>query len=66
MAAILQAALASLPAVLALLRDNHAATNPGAPPPTDEELIAGLHEAVGSLVGKWEAWKAAHPQGPTT
>lgn len=58
---ILNAALQALPAILALVQSEHAAANPGAAAPTDAEVFAALHEAVGSVVAKGDAWKASHP-----
>jgi len=65
MESIINAALNSLPAILALIQGSHAEANPGAPVPTDAEVIAALHEAVASVVGKGETWKAAHPVAET-
>jgi len=59
--AIFNTAIGALPSILALIRERHAAANPGAPALTNEEAIAGLHSAVASVVGKGDAWKATHP-----
>jgi hypothetical protein len=60
MESILNAALASMPAILALIKSSHADAHPGAAAPTDAEVIAALHSAVVSVVAKGEAWKVQH------
>ena len=55
-------ALSELPTVVALLRERFAKANPGAPPPTSEEILAGLDAACVASLAKDEAWLAAHPE----
>lgn len=64
-ASVLNTAINTLPAILALFRKEHAAANPTAPVPTSEEIIAALHSEAVADVLKDEAWKAAHPVDPT-
>ena len=60
-AALINVSIAQLPAVFAWIRGAHAQAHPGAPPPTDAEVIAALDAAVASSVAKDDAWLAAHP-----
>jgi len=55
---IVNTALAALPQILASLRSNHAEANPGAPPLTDAEVIAGLKSAVDTSLAKDDAIEA--------
>jgi hypothetical protein len=59
---IIAAALGSLPAILALIRERRTAEDPNAPPVTDADVFAGLAFAVASSVAKDDAWDAAHPK----
>ena len=52
----------ALPGIIALIRANHAAANPGAPEPTSAEVIAAFESAVAQSLAKDAAWKAAHPE----
>ena len=71
-ASVLNTALAALPHVLEIIRAKHAEDNPGAPPLTDAEVIAGLHAAVTSSLAQDDAIeadvRARNPptQNPTT
>ena len=60
-AALINTAIANLPAIFAWIRSAHAQAAPGAPPPTDAEVIAALQAAVASSIAKDDAWLAAHP-----
>jgi hypothetical protein len=59
---IINTAIGALPSIIALIRGNHTSQNPGVPPPTDEEIIAGLQRAVESSIAKDDLWLAQHPQ----
>ena len=60
---ILNTAIVNLPGIIALIKGDHAAKNPGAPPLTDEQVKAGLLQAIGSSLAKDEEWLRLHPQG---
>jgi hypothetical protein len=45
-AGIINTAISALPGIIGLVRQQHAATNPGAPPLTDEQVKAALRDAV--------------------
>jgi hypothetical protein len=64
-ASIVNTAIGALPGIFALLKANHASQNPGAPPLTDEDVAAGLQQAVISSTAKDEQWQAAHPTSPS-
>lgn len=46
---------ASMPAIIALLQRRHAEADPAAPALTDEQVFAGLHDAVALSVAKDDA-----------
>lgn len=58
---IVNTAIGALPGIIGLIRADHAAKNPGAPPLTDEQVLEGLSSAVASSVAKDEQWLAQHP-----
>jgi hypothetical protein len=64
---VVNTAIGALPGIIGLIRADHAARNPGAPPLTDEQVMAGLQSAVASSVAKDEQWLAQHPKegGPS-
>lgn len=53
----------TLPGIIALIRANHAAANPGAPVPTSEEVIAAFESAVAQSLSRGDAWLSLHPGG---
>jgi hypothetical protein len=57
---VIIAALGSLPAILALIRETHATAHPDAPPLTDADVFAALAYAVASSVAIDENWKRLH------
>lgn len=59
---VINTAIVNLPGIIALIKGNHASANPGAPPLTDEQVKAGLLQAIGSSLAKDELWLTAHPQ----
>lgn len=59
---LLALALQETPAIIGGLKALFAKTNPGAPVPTDAEIIAAYQSAFVSSLAKDEAWLAAHPQ----
>ncbi len=58
--------LNAAPSIIALIRGNHAAANPGAPPPTDAEILAELKSWASSTIAIDEAIKAdpSEPAAP--
>lgn len=62
MSPLLTIAIQEAPAVIALLRGLFQQKNPGAPPPTDAEVIAAFEKAFKSSLAKDNAWLAAHPE----
>lgn len=60
-AAIANVAVTVLPEILALVRSRHAAADPGAPTPTDADVLRGLETAVKDSIAKDDEWLAAHP-----
>lgn len=59
---LFQLAIQETPAIIALLKEAFAKSNPDAPTPTDEEVIAAYESAFRSSLAKDEAWLAAHPE----
>ena len=56
-------AIQNLPAIIDALKGMFLRANPGAPLPTDEEVIAAYQEALASSLAKDANWLAAHPEG---
>jgi hypothetical protein len=50
--------LNAAPAIIALIKSDHAKANPGAPPPTDAEVLAELQSWATSTLAIDEAIKA--------
>ena len=55
-------AIQNLPAIIESLKGFFQQANPGAPLPTDEEVIAAYQEALASSLAKDANWLASHPQ----
>jgi hypothetical protein len=51
-AGIVNTAITALPAIIALVRQQHAAANPEDPPLTDEQVFAALNDAVAKTVAE--------------
>lgn len=68
---VLNVVLKELPTAVELFKLLFKKSNPGAPPPTDEEILLASAKAIGeyrqtlaSSTAKDEAWLAAHPRTP--
>jgi hypothetical protein len=55
-------AIQEAPAVIGALKSLFGKSNPGAPEPTSEEVIAAFNSAFASSVAKDEAYLAIHPE----
>ena len=60
--ALVSVAIEQLPAVIALLKSAFQRTAPGAPQPTNEEVMAAYQAAITSSLAKDDAWLRAHPE----
>ena len=60
--AIVTILIQQMPTILAFGRGLFVSQNPGAPQPTDEEVIAAYQEALASSLAKDAAWLDAHPE----
>lgn len=58
-------AIQQAPAVIAGLKELLRARQPGAPVPTDAEVIAAFNQAFISSLVVDDAWLTAHPANPT-
>ena len=63
---IINSALLALPSILALVREQHAAAHPDAPPLTDAEVFAGLTGAITDSGATDDAWERATPSTSPT
>jgi hypothetical protein len=61
MDAILALVTVLLPSIVKLVQELHAHQNPGVPPPTSAEVIAGLASVCTSSLAVDEEWLATHP-----
>jgi hypothetical protein len=61
MGALVALAIQQLPAVQ-FLKDWHQAENPGAPVPSDSDVIAAYQAALASSLSKDDQWLQAHPE----
>ena len=55
-------AIQEAPAAIALIKSLFAKSNPDAPVPTDEEVVAAWNSAFAASLAKDDAWLAAHPE----
>lgn len=55
--------LNAAPAIIALIKGEHSAANPGVPPPTDAEVLAALQSWATSTIAIDEAIKAEKTEG---
>lgn len=62
--ALVDVAVAELPAIIDFLKDAFAKKNPDAPVPTSEEVIAAYQAAFVADIADDEAYRAAHPDPP--
>lgn len=59
---ILALAIEQAPGLIRGFKSLFAQRNPGAPEPTDAEVIAAFNSAFQSSLDKDDAWFAAHPE----
>jgi hypothetical protein len=59
---LLNLIIGQIPGIIAMVKANHAATDPTAPPPTDADVLAALQQAVASSIAKDDLWLQAHPE----
>jgi hypothetical protein len=59
---LLLVALKELPGVIGFLRDAFGEAHPGAPVPTDAEIIAAYQQALTSSLAKDDDWLETHPE----
>lgn len=62
MGALVPLVIQELPGILAAVKDLFGKTNPDAPVPTDDEILAAFEQAFQSSRAKDDAWLAAHPE----
>ena len=60
---LLEVAITNLPAIIDSLKGWFSQANPGAPEPTDAEVIAAYQQALASSLAKDAAWLAVHGTG---
>lgn len=63
MGSLVAVAIQNLPAIIDSLREWFHEANPGAPLPTDTEVIEAYQQALASSLAKDAAWLAAHGTG---
>jgi hypothetical protein len=61
---LLNLIIGQIPGIIAMIKTNHAASDPNAPPVTDADVLAALQQAVASSIARDDQWLQAHPQGP--
>ncbi len=61
---IIALAIEELPQLIGFFKGLFAAKNPGAPIPTDAEVIAAYLSALASSLAKDSDWLATHPATP--
>jgi hypothetical protein len=59
---LLAIAIQQVPALLQFLKDIHQDKNPGAPVPSDAEVVEAYQAAFASSLAKDAAWLAQHPE----
>lgn len=60
MGALVPIILQNMPGIIDLIKAFHQQQNPGAPPPTEEEIHLALLQAATSTIAKDDLWLAAH------
>ncbi len=62
MGALVPLVIQNLPGIIQAVKDAFGGANPGAPVPTDEEIMQAFEQAFQSSRAKDDAWLAAHPE----
>ncbi len=64
MGALVPIILQNMPGIIDLIKSFHQQQNPGAPPPTEEEIHLALLQAATSTIAKDDLWLASKPPTP--
>jgi hypothetical protein len=57
---LLNLVIGQLPFLIGMIKGLHAGADPNAPPPTDEEVLSALQQAVAASIAKDDLWLSQH------